>query len=249
MKGVELLLKFFDKLHDVLYDFFGFVIPGFIVLGLCYISILSSSKGNFVSPAGGIIECFKSWDFSALTFDWKLSAVQSTILFFAAYILGHVFNVIARQAIRISRKLLDKIETSKEKEDPAYSKLVSFVKSYHSSNYTHRMIMNNARSIDRANNGQSNIQKYISKCNFHATCVVINIFFIIDTVFQYSGGSFLLVTSILTISLVLLSIFLSEYCRHRFLCFKESYMILYREILKNKKLDDSIKKEKELYPL
>ncbi|WBW96309.1 hypothetical protein [Oceanirhabdus sp. W0125-5] len=232
-------MKLFDKLQESLYDIFGILIPGYIVLTFIYIPLNNYLVNDVLgSPMVNLLDIIKTGkDYSILKMNINLSATQLMILTIVAYILGHVVKTLSLIYIKLIDIIMKDLKfRNLMLKRYSYSKdLISYVIAKYDDKFNKKLILNHARGLARMEKINSFIQKYISKYNFYKSLSFIFFLILLDAIissFLIKGLVFIKIALII-LTLVLTIVFYYEYIRHHELYEKECYMLLYNYITSN----------------
>ena len=253
---MEIFKQLFSNFKELLYDVFGYLLPGYLVLSiLCLPFVINECS----SPMYSLLEIFfkNTKSFSLTNLFQNLSFLMMLIISFAAYLAGHLPIYLSSPLGKYLNFLLKKCKTS-ESKDCRKTELIftnvfnalearfNFPKNLlYSENEKNELKPNKdiiktfASTYSRFTSHNDLIQKYTYKVNFYNSLSCIFFIMLVDSVISsfiwVSNNSSMYTSSILARLLVLnlllllcFRAFFFQYERHCDLKNKECYLFLYK---------------------
>lgn len=251
---MEILKQLFSSFKELLYDVFGYLLPGYLVLFILYLPFIANECS---SPMYSLLEiCFKyNKSLKLTTLFQNLSFLMILVMSFVAYLLGHIPVYLSSPLGKRLSIVLKKFRQEKSKDCKnseiilvnvfnTLEKKFNFPKDlFYSVNKDDKLELNKdiiktvASTYSRFSSHDDLIQKYTYKVNFYNSLCCIFFIMLVDAFISsfiwVSFNSYMYTPSVLArlfgLNLFLLLCFLaffSQYERHSNLKTKECYLFL-----------------------
>ncbi|MCC5909348.1 MAG: hypothetical protein JJT76_02790 [Clostridiaceae bacterium] len=244
------IMLFFEKIQEIGYDILGYIAPGLLLLIylMPWLWVKINSFETFVSPGYILLnhDKFNNQFTSLMDYDYRV--LHFVLIFLAMYLLGHMIRAIALLYIKLlkiknilffykkrSKESKEKFRTLCERATRKTYEIFlaeNFPSQGEEDNQKEELsfILSYARSLIRANQINTLVQKYIAKYNLYLSFSVVFLIISIDIILAFIITMFLdlsilkIITGLLAIILCLgfHFIFHYEFCRHKELADKEA---------------------------
>lgn len=253
---MEIFKGLISGFKEILYDVFGYLLPGYLVLSILYVPF---AINECVSPMYSLLEIFLKANIALdlSTLFQELSFLKILIMSFIAYLLGHIPIFLSSLLVDNVKSFLEKYTTKKSKyfvkSEIIYNNVFSILERrpsfrkdlFYSQNDNSEMIRNKdvigtfASTYSRFTTHNDLIQKYTYKISFYKSLSCIFFIALADSFLSsfiwVSINSSMYSPTILT-QLFLFNLFLllgfltffSQYDKHNNLKNKECYLFLYK---------------------
>ena len=253
---MEILKELLSGFKEILYDIFGYLLPGYLVLFILSTPFLIS---ECCSPMYGLLEIFLKDNINVNLLDVinKYSFLTILIVTFAAYLLGHIpiflseplgkkvdsflklFKLKKNEDIENTKFLCNNVLNILQRKPAFRDDLFKTPNDENKMEHNKYIIKTFASTYSRFTSHNDLIQKYTCKVNFYnsLSCLFFIMFFdsLISTFIWVSINSWLYNQYTLTKLFVFNSLlflfyitFFKQYQRHCNLKNKECYLFLYK---------------------